>query len=80
MSKRYCFQARDSKANASAAFSQGASVRVQHLKVDPTTHKFSVVEVVIIHPKDHETLTKGIIYNFGVLHAQRDQLNYEVGR
>ncbi len=79
MAKRFDFQSRDSKSNASMAFSQGASIRVQHLRVNPVTHKFMVVDIATIRPVDYETLTQGILRTFGVIHGQRERLTYAIG-
>jgi len=80
MAKRYTFQARDSKANSSVAYSSGSPVRVSKLSVDPVTHKSVIIKVHTFRKGQFETLTKGVINTFGVLHGNRDRLIYEIGR
>jgi hypothetical protein len=80
MAKRYTFQARESKANSSVAYSNGSPVRVSLLQVNPTTHNFVTVKTHTFRAGKFETLTKGVIETFGVIHGQRDRLIYEIGR
>jgi hypothetical protein len=79
MAKRYETFARDSKANASAAYSIGKSVRVEKLATNPVTHKTITVSVVTFQPGQFETLHQAVQKTFGTTHAHHELLIYRVG-